>query len=161
MFIYPQLTSNIEGMSRRKSLSDVLNFLIAENGLSQSELARKTNIPQSTINRAVTNKHLSMKVQHLTAIADYFKITVDQLVGKQDLNNGIPKDAIQSLDWDLFFRISRPLEAEAKKIGLDLSVETMGDLIIDLYTKASALGDDASNPVLNTLIKTKLESIQK
>lgn len=159
MFTYSENGFTISGMGKFKDLSGVLNYLIESNGLSQTALANKTGIPQSTISRAVSKTHASMRVDYLAKLAKFFNITVGQLVGAEDLENGIPKSAIQSIDWKLFFSISRPLEENIKKQNIPLSDSDISLIIEDLYIKAQALGKDASNSVIQMLIDTKLENI--
>ena len=67
-------------------MSDILNRLIKKNNLSESKLAKIIKVPKSTINRLTSGKTANPRVSTLIEIADYFNISLDQLMGKQPLN---------------------------------------------------------------------------
>ena len=50
-------------------------------------MAREVNIPRATINRLVSGRTPDPRASTLNAIAVYFNITVDQLIGKKPLLN--------------------------------------------------------------------------
>lgn len=62
-------------------VSAVLNRLIASTGTSESELARRIEIPIATLNKLKTGRVVDPKASTLLLIANYFSITVDQLIG--------------------------------------------------------------------------------
>ena len=62
-------------------VSAVLNRLIANAGTSESELARRIEIPIATLNKLKTGRVVDPKASTLLLIANYFSITVDQLIG--------------------------------------------------------------------------------
>lgn len=66
-------------------LSNILTFLIKQAHISESELARKIKVPRATINRLVLGKTPDPRASTLNAIAAYFNVSVDQLLGKQPL----------------------------------------------------------------------------
>jgi transcriptional regulator with XRE-family HTH domain len=63
------------------TISSVLSYLIREAGISESELANQINIRRATINRIRSGKITDPKSSTLTAIAKYFNVSVDQLLG--------------------------------------------------------------------------------
>ncbi|WP_207386040.1 helix-turn-helix domain-containing protein, partial [Legionella gresilensis] len=67
-------------------LSDVLTQLLKAYSLTEAELSRKVNLPRAIINRLVNGKTPDPKASTLDAIANYFNISVDQLLGKQPVN---------------------------------------------------------------------------
>jgi SOS-response transcriptional repressor LexA len=70
-------------------VSEVLSFLLAETQITPSELSRRINLPQSTVDRLVNAKTSDPRISTLEPIADYFKISVDQLMGKQPISKYI------------------------------------------------------------------------
>lgn len=59
----------------------VIKDLLASRQMNVSELARRIHLPQPTIHRLLTGKTEDPKLSTLTFIADYFSITLDQLLG--------------------------------------------------------------------------------
>ncbi len=66
-------------------ISNILAYLLNKSGLSEAALSRKIGIPRATINRIVSGRTPDPRASTLTAIAKYFNVTVDQLLGKQPL----------------------------------------------------------------------------
>ncbi len=66
-------------------ISNILNYLLKSMRLSEAELARNVNIPRATINRLVSGKTPDPRASTLNAIAEYFNISVDQLLGKKPI----------------------------------------------------------------------------
>ena len=63
-------------------LSSILRQLMGEDKINTSALARKTGILQPVMHRMVTGDTDNPCINTLLPIAEYFGITVDQLVGK-------------------------------------------------------------------------------
>lgn len=96
------------------TIGDILQELLHRNRLTESELARKIKVPRATINRLVSGRTPDPRISTLEAIAAYFEISVDQLLGKQALEadqqhqtqsatkiTQIPiLDINQTLDWE-------------------------------------------------------------
>ncbi len=57
--------------------------LMQDKKLNIKELSAKTNIPRSTIN-SWTLKKRSPKIDYLCTLADYFGVSVDYLLGRED-----------------------------------------------------------------------------
>lgn len=63
-------------------LSQVLSHLLKVSGnLSGTELARRVDLPSATVNRLITGSVQDPRISTLTAIAKYFNISFDQLLG--------------------------------------------------------------------------------
>jgi DNA-binding XRE family transcriptional regulator len=56
-----------------------LKQLMAKKSLSQSELARRTNVPQPTINRMLSGITKQPKYTTALALANYFQVTTDEI----------------------------------------------------------------------------------
>ena len=54
-----------------------------EHGLTQSELAKATGLPQNTISWIENNKGIE-NIQQCTILADYYGITLDELIGREN-----------------------------------------------------------------------------
>lgn len=76
------------------SISEVLYGLLQRQHITESELARETDIPRATINHLISGRTLDPRASTLTAIAQYFGITVDQLLGKQPLYGSAAQSAV-------------------------------------------------------------------
>ncbi|HIU06162.1 MAG TPA: helix-turn-helix transcriptional regulator [Candidatus Onthoplasma faecigallinarum] len=63
--------------------SSKLIDLMQDKKLNIKELSAKTNIPRSTIN-SWTLKKRSPKIDYLCTLADFFGVTIDYLVGREN-----------------------------------------------------------------------------
>lgn len=72
------------------SLRKTLTFLIEKHGIpSGSELAKKINLPIPTVNRLLAGSVTDPRASTLLTIAEYFGISIDQLIGKVPLPDNI------------------------------------------------------------------------
>ena len=78
------------------NISKVLSQLLKSHDLSESEFSRQSNIPRITISRLINRKTPNPRSSTLEAIAKFFKISVDQLLGKKSLN--VNSEKINSSD---------------------------------------------------------------
>jgi SOS-response transcriptional repressor LexA/DNA-binding Xre family transcriptional regulator len=63
-------------------LSQVLTHLLKVSGnLSGTELARRVDLPSATVNRLITGSVQDPRISTLNAIAKYFNLSFDQLLG--------------------------------------------------------------------------------
>ena len=56
-----------------------------ERGLTQTELAKATGLPQNTISWIESNKGVANILQ-CKILADYYKISIDELIGREHKN---------------------------------------------------------------------------
>lgn len=70
------------GSILNEQLAEVLNNLIKNAGITEAYLSRAINMPRATINRIKTGAITDPKSSTLLLIADYFHISVDQLLGR-------------------------------------------------------------------------------
>lgn len=74
-----------------KQLPQILKALMLEQTLSVSELARRTGVGQPVIHRMLSAETDNPKVATLSPIANYFAISISQLIGDERLpHNRIP-----------------------------------------------------------------------
>ena len=93
-----------------KTLSSILKILMSELHINESELARQTGVAQPVIHRICSGETDNPKVGTLKPLANYFSLSISQLIGDQPLpNNRIPGtyspgargwQQIPLLDWE-------------------------------------------------------------
>lgn len=84
-------------------ISDILDDLLKQRHISEAELARQINVPRATINRLVSGRTPDPRASTLSAIAEYFSITIDQLLGKNEaakLSDASNEHNIPILKWE-------------------------------------------------------------
>lgn len=77
------------------TISDVLSHLLDVRGITEATLAKALNVPRATINKIRSGKIQSPRSTTLSMIANYFDVTVDQLIGASPLFNDIAVKFIQ------------------------------------------------------------------
>ncbi len=75
-----------------EALSHNLKRLMAYKNLNESELARSTGVAQPVIHRIAAGKTDNPKVASLSPLANYFCVSVDQLIGLQPLPPYLTED---------------------------------------------------------------------
>ncbi len=130
-------------------ISETLSHLIKRHNLNTLELSRRTGIGQPVIYRIMSGETDNPKIATVCALADYFKITVNQLIGETPLPGdakktkskellGIPLITWEDVDsWPL----SKMKLAKAKKIDSEI------DYNPDLY--ALKMNDDSMEPLFS------------
>lgn len=82
--------------------STVIKGLMSDEGLTEAELSRRTNLPQATLHRILTGETSSPRGKSLQAIANYFRLSIDELLGSfgtvSTTDNRQYK--VRILDWD-------------------------------------------------------------
>lgn len=78
-------------------IGDRINKLLTDLEKSQSWLARQTGIDQSAISRVVSGKQ-RLFADQLGAIADAFKVSADEILGRKTIPPAIPGDMQTVLD---------------------------------------------------------------
>ncbi|NSL19602.1 helix-turn-helix domain-containing protein [Tatlockia micdadei] len=91
------------------TLSSNLKQLMRTHGnLSVSELARLTNIPQPTIHHMLYGSTKNPRKKTLEALSNYFSVSIEQLIGEEELPQVIPENikedlqlrTIPIIEWD-------------------------------------------------------------
>lgn len=73
-------------MKTTSRMSKILKELMAELGINESELARRTGIGQPVIHRICSGETDNPKVATLSPIANFFAISISQLIGDEPLS---------------------------------------------------------------------------
>jgi len=107
--------------------------LLASKQINASGLAREIHLPQPTIHRLLTGKTEDPKLSTLTLIADYFSITLDQLLGntKTILGANKPPQSIPIISWQEAAHIENTLANQHHKKWLSIA---------DMQISASSFG---------------------
>lgn len=69
----------------RSKLHEVLSLLMQEVNINEAELARKTDIPQPTLHRILSGATKSPRGSSLAPLANFFSVTINQLMGVDEL----------------------------------------------------------------------------
>lgn len=69
-------------MDISKNIASNIIKMCADKGITVNRLAYLTNITQSTIDSILKGKSKNPKIETLIAIADYFDVSIDYLVGR-------------------------------------------------------------------------------
>jgi SOS-response transcriptional repressor LexA len=87
-------------------IGEILSHLLQSHGMSEAELGRKIKVPRATINRLVSGRTPDPRASTLKAIAEYFNVSVDQILGKQPLFSHVDHNIIATtgksvpiIDW--------------------------------------------------------------
>ncbi len=75
---------------KKTKLAITLKTLLRKKNLSESELARQTGICQPVINRMTSGQTDNPKIETLRPIAQFFSISLDQLIGDAPLPSNQP-----------------------------------------------------------------------
>jgi transcriptional regulator with XRE-family HTH domain len=76
------LASNKQHDDKIKILSSNIVNLLKNNGINESDLAKKLNIPYNTIHRIIIGTTSDPRLSTLKQIADYFDVTIDELISQ-------------------------------------------------------------------------------
>ncbi len=72
---------------KQSSLSAIIKQLLFTNDITEAELARKTEMPPATLNKLKTGTIKDPQLSSLIPIANYFNVSVDELVGIKPLHD--------------------------------------------------------------------------
>lgn len=92
--------------------------LRTERNLSQRELARMMNISQGTYNNW-ENEKTQPSIEQLVALAEFFVVSVDYLIGNTDEYGTVRVSECVSSDEREFLKLFRKLPQEAKRSLLE------------------------------------------
>lgn len=89
--------SNIKNFDSIDIQNNLLKLMQAFN-ITEAKLARETNLPQTTINRLLSNQKTDPRINTLIPIAQYFGVSLDELVGIKNLKSGF--ESVYKSDLD-------------------------------------------------------------
>lgn len=80
-----------------------------EKGISQEKLAEKINVSQSAIAK-YEKKGAQPTAENLIKLADYFQVTTDYLLGREDYGTGLIEIKQEPTEWEKKIRDGRSQE---------------------------------------------------
>ena len=101
----PHFNKDFELALGSESLSKNISFLMEENNISESELARSLNLPYNTIHRLLSGYTTDPRISTLMLIASYFNVSLDALFNekkhtKNDLQMQKKVKAVPVVTWE-------------------------------------------------------------
>jgi SOS-response transcriptional repressor LexA len=134
-------------------LDDALKNLMAKHDITPSELSRQTGVGQSVIFRMISGETDNPKVATLSPIANYFGISINQLIGETPIANSEdePKypgqiSAVPLLTFEQ--AKSLPKILKDKKIQKGIKTIFM-DIALNKYIYALKLKDESMDPMFS------------
>lgn len=83
----PNVKSLVDDNHQSNSaIGTIIRKLMLEVGIKEAELARQTQLPQTTINRLLLGETNDPRANTLKPIAKFFCVTIDQLLGVAPIN---------------------------------------------------------------------------
>ncbi|OFP57613.1 transcriptional regulator [Pseudomonas aeruginosa] len=83
---------------QKSTIQHTLAALLAEHGITPTELSRRTGVGQSTISRILSGKIATPKDEQVHPIAEYFGLSTDQLRGRATIGAVTPPAASREPD---------------------------------------------------------------
>lgn len=117
---------------KKSKISEILQKLLLDKGLHVAELARRTNLKQPTVQRIVSGIYQRPHLKSLKPLAEFFNLTVDQLLGVEPLSPFSSNDVIRKIPI-------LTCEQAAKFPNIE-SVDTNTKIIIDIETSEFTFG---------------------
>lgn len=151
----PQYISAIEDLADDQIISPLglaanLRLLMNKSKLTESELSRRTGVPQPMINRILNGQNTNPKIETLMPISEYFMITLSQLIGeaplKQVRQNPVHKglSKVPLISWqDILTVYDIPNEKRPKQLKKQT---VMTDMPISDYAYAVKVIDESMEP---------------
>ncbi|MCW8451907.1 S24 family peptidase [Legionella quinlivanii] len=103
------------------SIGKIIDGLMHTYNINALELERLTGIPSSTIYRLLKGKNINPTIEILKKLANFFHITVSQLIGEESLNETqIP--ILSSLDIEAFIINNYSSNENHKFVSVDFPV---------------------------------------
>jgi SOS-response transcriptional repressor LexA len=104
--------------TNNSSLSSILIELIEKFNISEAELARAIKLPRATINRIKSGKIIDPRSSTLTLISDYFKVSIDQLLGHAPISFNKYQELniirVPILEWSQLINIDMITKAQGE-----------------------------------------------
>jgi SOS-response transcriptional repressor LexA len=138
--IIPEHSSTSPNVQLLKNLRHLMHL----NNITEAELARQTNNPQATIHKIVSGKTADPRISTLQSIADYFRVTLDDLTqGSPSLSTESPISKIKTqfiplINWDTCVESQKFLQSLSSTNWDNwIPTQNMSQHAYGLLTKAS------------------------
>lgn len=133
------------------NLAKNLKKLINEACISERELSRRTGIVQSAINRIINDESVNPTLTTLSALSNYFLVTITELVGNLPEGNLKGRQSIEHLGWSNIPLVSKDQIYQWLIQKENLSKESLKFIPVDFEhtenTFAYEIEDDSMNPI--------------
>lgn len=70
---------------KQDKISENISILMSKNGINEAILARDAQIPQATLHKIISGKTTDPRASTLKILADYFNVTVDNLMSSDNI----------------------------------------------------------------------------
>ena len=103
-FIFNMVSTEKNDASVNFSVGAMVRKLMGHFKMTEADLCRGVNLPQTTINRLLTGQTCDPRISTLTVLAEFFDVSLGQLVGKEKLvlnpsYNQAKGSTIPVIDW--------------------------------------------------------------
>lgn len=131
-------------------IKDVLAALMKQKKVKQTAVAADSGVPQPTISRILKGTHKTLELQTLQRLADYFQVSLDQLVGKEPLDSDPQWHQVKSM-WINFEPIQKKAavgslkglaESDIAKNPAEIVVEAEPKQPVEFRPQPKPLGDE-------------------
>lgn len=132
---------SLENMALAARVSFIVKKLMSDRSIAPTELSKETNIPYPTLTQIIQGRNAYPKINNLIALAKYFSITIDQILGEQPLSSvtkieeNLKSDYSNSPIWHYdFFNDSCALfnklikEKEINSINTELALKIIKEI---------------------------------
>lgn len=134
-----------EKLNKHSKFAAILRRLLFEHNIRVTDLAREVDLPQPTIHRFVTGKSTRPYKSSLKPIADYFSISIPQLLGEEPLEN--QKDVQHSKHTNKNVPIIPWEQLSESSLHSLSNVETILVANVSDYCFASKIQDSSMDPI--------------
>ncbi|PIQ43216.1 MAG: hypothetical protein COV52_01745 [Gammaproteobacteria bacterium CG11_big_fil_rev_8_21_14_0_20_46_22] len=148
------------------TVSDVLTRLLKEHKITSAKLAERISTPRATITNIAKGRTTDPRISTLEAIASYFDISVDQLLGKetisqQNIADTVTQRLIPVITWEKATQWQQiiedaTLQETSEKIPVDAELEknqfalkVSGDAMWPQFQEDGILIVDPEKPAKN------------
>lgn len=145
-------------MVKTSTVRDILNYLLHKQGISEVFLGRETGIPRATINRITSGRTIDPRASTLNAIATYFNISTEQLLGVKPIlleKEQAPTTMIPLLDWDetknwaAAVAAFYPMVIHSESVQADFALTFKGESMAPQFQEPTLLLVSTTRPAKN------------
>jgi transcriptional regulator with XRE-family HTH domain len=108
-------------MNIEYKIKEILTILMEKNGDTDASLSRATGVSPSSIARIRTDAKANPTINVIIPIAKYYKVSIDQLLGKKPIYDGIT--SINEGENSIYARIVPILNKDLIKLWLQEKIE--------------------------------------
>ncbi len=86
--VFPKIKMMLDNAwMNKRDIRDVLGDLMRKEGIKQVKLEELSGVPQPTISRILRGGHQTLELATARKLANYFKVSLDQMVGDEPLED--------------------------------------------------------------------------